>query len=113
MFKMLNKVDNLVRLGRFSATKLLELCTCIFIDVYILFSSILTELVSCSLVFLLLKVPHKVYLVSLHFFIYTYTLKLDIVMTQEATNEPFRGRTKNVVSEQVRHKPTCTNTENS
>ena len=27
--------------------------------------------------------------------------------------EPPRGKTNNVVSEQVRHKPTCTSTENS
>ena len=29
------------------------------------------------------------------------------------TNEPPRGKTNNVVSEQVRHKPTCTSTEES
>ena len=29
------------------------------------------------------------------------------------TNEPPRGKTNNVVSEQVRHKPTCTSTEKS
>ena len=28
-------------------------------------------------------------------------------------NEPPRGKTNNVVSEQVRHKPDCTSTENS
>ena len=28
-------------------------------------------------------------------------------------NEPSRGKTNNVVSEHVRHKPTCTSTENS
>ena len=28
-------------------------------------------------------------------------------------NEPPRGKTNNVVSEQVRHKPTCTSTEKS
>ena len=30
-----------------------------------------------------------------------------------STNEPPRGKTNNVVSEQVRHKPTCTSTEKS
>ena len=29
------------------------------------------------------------------------------------TYEPPRGKTNNVVSEQVRHKPTCTSTEKS
>ena len=29
------------------------------------------------------------------------------------TNEPPRGKTNNVVSEQVRHKPACTVTEKS
>ena len=29
------------------------------------------------------------------------------------TNEPPCGKTNNVVSEQVRHKPTCTSTEKS
>ena len=29
------------------------------------------------------------------------------------TNEPPRGKTNNVDSEQVRHKPTCTSTEKS
>ena len=38
-----------------------------------------------------------------------------IIINPEAENiiEPPRGKTKNVVSEQVRHKPTCTSTEKS
>ena len=30
-----------------------------------------------------------------------------------SSSEPPRGKTNNVVSEQVRHKPTCTSTEKS
>ena len=32
-------------------------------------------------------------------------------MANSHNNEPPRGKTNNVVSEQVRHKPTCTSTE--
>ena len=35
-------------------------------------------------------------------------IDIDVVI---ATFEPPRGKTNNVVSEQVRHKPTCTSTE--
>ena len=40
-----------------------------------------------------------------------YTSMLDDVIT--TLSEPPRGKTNNVVSEQVRHKPTCTSTEKS
>ena len=33
--------------------------------------------------------------------------------SKTAINEPPRGKTNNVVSEQVRHKPACTSTEKS
>ena len=35
------------------------------------------------------------------------------MVTGLSHNESPRGKTNNVVSEQVRHKPTCTNTEKS
>ena len=34
-------------------------------------------------------------------------------VTRTPINEPSRGKTNNVVSKQVRHKPTCTVTEKS
>ena len=34
-------------------------------------------------------------------------------LVQLEVNEPPRGKTNNVVSEQVRHKPACTSTEKS
>ena len=35
----------------------------------------------------------------------------DYIITMQAIYEPPRGKSNNVVSEQVRHKPTCTSTE--
>ena len=35
------------------------------------------------------------------------------VRMRTSLNEPPRGKTNNVVSDQVRHKPTCTSTEKS
>ena len=39
--------------------------------------------------------------------------ELTICTYTRKTYEPPRGKTNNVVSEQVRHKPTCTSTEKS
>ena len=41
------------------------------------------------------------------------TLVDNIVSLAGIHNEPPRGKTNNVVSEQVRHKPACTSTEKS
>ena len=43
------------------------------------------------------------------------TIKIieNIIEPNKNTNEPPRGKTNNVVSEQVRHKPTCTVAEKS
>ena len=40
-------------------------------------------------------------------------LCLDDFVNRTSLNEPPRGKTSNVVSGQVRHKPTCTSTEKS
>ena len=47
--------------------------------------------------------------VSVHQYIETDSVSIFKVRTD--TYEPPRGKTNNVVSEQVRHKPTCTSTE--
>ena len=39
--------------------------------------------------------------------------KITDFLTLETSNEPPRGKTSNVVSDQVRHKPTCAVTEDS
>ena len=37
----------------------------------------------------------------------------NIIMVKQVIHEPPRGKTNNVVSDQVRHKPACTVTEES
>ena len=46
-----------------------------------------------------------------NFMVLIYILLVNIPGHLHVTFEPPRGKTNNVVSEQVRHKPTCTSTE--